>query len=192
MRLGINLIDARPSTVKKYIFSCYSSTVVHGTRWKKLCLLLSVVLLHWTLKNPIGTLSLLKKHTYIVSFPATVLLWCMGLRKKSILFNPHQKKSIFISDYSTTVVHMKSLWCTVHCTTVCGANSGLHHCLWCSPLWCTWPGKVLRRSRVSQGTRPYWEKMVFSSSKKSLQHYGARNLKTIIRYYVNVHWKACK
>ena len=39
-------------------------------------------------------------------FLATILLWCMGLRKKLIPLGPRLKKYIFISDYSTTVVHM--------------------------------------------------------------------------------------
>ena len=69
------------------IFYSYSTTMVHGT-WKKSQLAL----------DP-------HRKKYIFLFPATVLLWCMGL-KKFYLTGPSPKKEN-VSDYSTTVVNRK-------------------------------------------------------------------------------------
>ena len=79
-----NSIDARPSMVKKNIFVSVDSTTAcdlvkiqsnFAYLWKK------NTLLQWFVglgKNSIGTRSP-PKNKYIFSFPATVLLWCLGV-----------------------------------------------------------------------------------------------------------------
>ena len=100
MRPCKNLIDARSSTLKKYVFvSVYSTTGVHGTKKKFSRILPSPKKYYfrfclqyyaWDFENKFNRHlpSTAKKNPFLT----TVLLWCMGLGKNSITFNIRKKK----------------------------------------------------------------------------------------------------
>ena len=77
----------------------------YDPHWTKIFSFLATeptTVVHGTWKNSMNTLSSTKK---IFSFLATVLLWCIGLRKNSIGIRPSPGKKILISGYNTTMMH---------------------------------------------------------------------------------------